>query len=142
MIHLRLIKKGQLVREAANAAEIDGLIDMIERDLKDSLAQDLSEDWRFGIAYNAALKLATILVRDSGYRVRGTGFHLNTIQLLPHFLGKKYQSYADYLEACRCKRNALEYDSVGGVSQSEVQELQDFVREFQQVVMKHLEREK
>ncbi len=140
MILQKLLKKGHLVPELAHEVELYGLFEIVDRDLKDSYTQNLSDDWRFGIAYNAALKLATLLVRHAGFRVRGNGFHLNSIKLIVHFLGPKYQSYADYLEICRNKRNQLEYDSVGGVSAQEVSELQDFVKEFQQVVLTHLAR--
>jgi hypothetical protein len=134
MILEELLKKGQVVRETAKPHEIHGLYEIVDRDLKDSFTQELSDDWRFGIAYNAALKLATILVLHAGYRVRGNGFHLNTIQLIPQFLGKKFQKYADYLDICRGKRNLLEYDSIGGVGPDDVLELQEFVKEFKKVV--------
>jgi hypothetical protein len=137
MILEELLKKGQLVRETVKSHEIYDLNEIVDRDLKDSFTQELSDDWKFGIAYNAALKLATILVRHAGFRVRGNGFHLNTIQLIPHFLGKKYQEYADYLDICRSKRNFLEYDSTGGVGPDDVQQLQEFVQEFQAIVRTH-----
>lgn len=35
---------------------------IVDRDLTDSLSTRLSTDWQFGIAYNAALKLCTILM--------------------------------------------------------------------------------
>jgi hypothetical protein len=40
--------------------EIAGLLAIVERDLADAEG-DLSADWRFGIAYNASLKLCTII---------------------------------------------------------------------------------
>jgi hypothetical protein len=141
MILEELLKKGFLVRETVKPHEIHGLYEIVDRDLKDSFTQELSDDWRFGIAYNAALKLATILVLHAGYRVRGNGFHLNTIQLIPQFLGKKFQEYADYLDICRGKRNLLEYDSIGGVGPDDVQELQEFVQEFQEIVRTHTNKE-
>lgn len=47
--------------------QIVDLLAIVERDLEDS-AQALSADWQFGIAYNAALKLCTILLYASGFR--------------------------------------------------------------------------
>jgi hypothetical protein len=35
--------------------EIQNLLGIVERDLKDSRAEGLSNDWRFAIAYNTAL---------------------------------------------------------------------------------------
>ncbi len=40
--------------------EIENLFMIIDRDLKDADGS-ISDDWRFGIAYNAALNLCTIL---------------------------------------------------------------------------------
>jgi len=37
-------------------------------DLLKDAQRDLSADWKFGIAYNAALQLCTILLNASGYR--------------------------------------------------------------------------
>ena len=45
-------------------------------------------DWRFGIAYNTALKLCTILLYASGYRAERTLQHYRTIQAMPLILGK------------------------------------------------------
>ena len=58
----QLLKRGSIVREASREQEINELFKIVERDLRDSPAKDISHDWQFGIAYNAALKLATILV--------------------------------------------------------------------------------
>lgn len=141
MLLLDLLKRGQLACEVSSQKEIEELFAIVERDLKDCSSPDLSEDWQFGIAYNAALKLATILIRYSGYRVRGNGFHLNTIQLIPHFLGKKQTHLSINFESCRRKRNFLEYDCVGGVSREEVAELQCYVREFRELINEHFRRD-
>ncbi len=41
--------------------QITDLFSIVDRDLEDAV-QGLSVDWQFGIAYNAALKLCTILL--------------------------------------------------------------------------------
>ena len=43
--------------------EIAGLLAIVERDLADARG-DISSDWKFGIAYNAALKLCTIIAMN------------------------------------------------------------------------------
>lgn len=48
--------------------EIMDLLQIVDRDLKDAQERNISNDWRFGIAYNAALKLCTILLYAEGYR--------------------------------------------------------------------------
>lgn len=52
----------------ASRKEIEGLLSIVDRDLKDAREQAISPDWRLGIAYNAALKLCTVLLHASGYR--------------------------------------------------------------------------
>jgi hypothetical protein len=47
--------------------EISNLLAIVERDTADA-ERDRSPDWRFGIAYKAALKLCTILLFPEGYR--------------------------------------------------------------------------
>ena len=81
------LKNGILVKQDSSMYEISDLIKIVERDLEDSGQTEISSDWQFGIAYNAALKLANILVRASGYRVKGQGHHMNTIAMIPLILG-------------------------------------------------------
>lgn len=50
--------------------EIKDLLQIVDRDLVDA-RKDMSADWQFGIAYNAALKLCTVLLSASGYREGG-----------------------------------------------------------------------
>ncbi|MHC4137900.1 MAG: hypothetical protein ACYS0K_23410 [Planctomycetota bacterium] len=59
---------GWLREHGTSRKEIAGLLSIVDRDLEDARRKELSADWRFGIAYNAALKLCTILVHASGYR--------------------------------------------------------------------------
>lgn len=130
-----LLERGFIERRDFSEKEISDLFDIVERDLNDSNTGDLSLDWKFGIAYNAALKLATILVRGSSLRVKSGSHHMNTIALLPEILGEDYIDDKNYLDSCRRKRNAVEYDYTGGVTEIEVAELQDFVVELKTKVV-------
>jgi hypothetical protein len=135
------IKSGILVKQDSSKDEIADLLKIVERDLEDSAQTEISDDWQFGIAYNAALKLANVLVRASGYRVKGQGHHMNTILMIPFILGSHKKDDADYLDACRRKRNIVEYDSVGGATAEDVRELREFVQEFQKEVLTWLSNE-
>ena len=117
--------------------EIANLLRIVERDLKDAGA-GLSADWRFGIAYNAALKLCTILLYTEGFRAEKNLQHYRTIEALPKILGPEKRNDADYLNACRIKRNTAEYDAVGAVSDDDGDELIAFVLEFRKEVLSHL----
>ncbi len=118
---------GWLKKHKTSKKEIDSLLLIVERDLKDACQGSISLDWRFGIAYNAALKLCTILLYAEGYRPAHGLQHYRTIAALPLILGEQKKKEADYLEGCRRKRNEVEYDCAGGVSEMEADELADFV---------------
>ncbi|MDB6071523.1 MAG: hypothetical protein JWL81_2694 [Verrucomicrobiales bacterium] len=106
--------------------QIHDLLAIVDRDLEDAKARDLSPDWKFGNAYNAALKLCTILLFASGYRPEKNLAHYRTLRALPLILGSARDDDADYLDTCRARRNTAEYDAAGTVSLSEAEELQAF----------------
>jgi len=108
---------------------------MVHRDLADAQEESISADWRFGIAYNAALKLCTILLYASGYRAERTLQHYRTIQAMPLILGKMREEDAKYLDACRMKRNVVEYDYVGGATADDANELVGFTEELREEVL-------
>ncbi len=128
---------GWLRAHQTSPQEIGELLAMVERDLADAEG-DISNDWRFGIAYNAALKLCTILLYASGYRPQKTLQHYRTIAALPLILGQGYKAEVDYLDACRMKRNAVEYDRVGGATSDNVRELVAFTTELRGQVLEWL----
>ena len=135
-------KNGWLRPHKSSKEEITNLLEIVERDLKDASAKGLSDDWKFGIAYNAALKLCTILLHNSGYRPEKNLAHYRTLQALPLILGDKYKSDADYLDTCRKKRNETEYDFAGNVSEDEVEELMKFCIELKVDVLAWLKKNK
>ncbi len=131
---------GWLRPHQTSPREIQDLLAIVKRDLADAQG-DISADWQFGIAYNAALKLCTILLSASGYRPEKALQHYRTLQALPLILGPERKADADYLEACRIKRNAVEYDRAGGATRQEARELVEFSKELRQAVIAWLERE-
>ncbi len=123
---------GWLQKHQTSPEEIRDLWLIAERDLKDATFGGISQDWRYGIAYNAALKLCTILLYAEGYKpAKGQLAHSRTLNSLPHILGTHRQSDADYLDGCRQKRNTVEYDYVGGASKTDADEIIAFGRELQ-----------
>lgn len=128
-------ENGWLRPHRTSPQEIADLLKIVERDLLDARAGGLSDDWKFGIGYNAALKLCTILLYAEGFRAEKNLQHYRTIQALPLILGAVRQGDADYLNACRIKRNAAEYDRTGVVSAEEAGELLVFVEDFRDDVL-------
>jgi len=76
------------------------------------------------------LKLCTVLLYAEGYRASRELQHYRTLAALPEILGDAKKADAEYLDDCRKKRNIVEYDYVGGVSESDADELIVFVKEF------------
>ncbi len=128
-------EKGWLKRHTTSPQEIRNLLGIVERDLADAGSVAVSADWRFGIAYNAALKLCTALLYASGYKPEKLLAHYRTLQSLPLVLGDEHQSDADYLETCRRKRNTAEYDYAGATTEDDVVELSEFARSLQTEVL-------
>jgi len=120
---------GWLRAHASSAQEVADLLAIVERDLADA-AGEISADWRFGIAYNAALKLCTILLYASGFRPEKNLAHYRTLAALPLILGAARKADADYLEACRTKRNTVEYDRAGAATHEDAAELATFARQL------------
>jgi len=126
---------GWLRSHPTSKEEIENLFNIVKRDLEDAQRTDVSEDWKFGIAYNAALKLCTILLYLSGYRSEKLSAHYRTIRAMPLILGSEKEDDANYLDSCRMKRNIIEYDLAGTTSETEARELIKFVKEFKITVL-------
>ncbi|MDY6973151.1 MAG: hypothetical protein SV775_12580 [Thermodesulfobacteriota bacterium] len=130
---------GWLRRHRTDPKEIENLLMIIDRDLEDA-GGSISNDWRFGIAYNAALKICTILLYAEGFKAERTLQHYRTIQALPLILGKERKDDAEYLDSCRSKRNIVEYDYIGAVTGNDADELIDFVKELKSDVLDWLKK--
>ena len=103
---------------------------MIDRDMADASVAQLSMDRRFATAYNATLKLATIALHASGYRTTGSAHHWTTFRALPCIMGQASQARGDFLDSCRSKRNATDYDRAGQISDHDFQEILEEARDF------------
>lgn len=128
-------KNGWLRTHQVTKEEIRNLFEIIDRDIQDACVKGISDDWKFGTAYNAALKLCTVLLHSEGYRPEKNLTHYRTLNALPLILGAKYKDDADYLDTCRKKRNETEYDTAGNVSKEEAQELINYCRELKVEVL-------
>ena len=118
--------------------EIANLLAIVDRDMEDASASGISADWKFGIAYNAALKLATIMLYAAGFKPEKNLAHYRTLLAIEFTIGEYRKDDAAYLDACRVKRNVVEYDNIGGASHAEALELFEFVKELRTEVLKIL----
>ena len=132
---------GWLKRHQTSRDEIQNLLNLVKRDLTDCRIPELSTDWRFAIAYNAALQCCSIALYCRGFKVaRGQSEHYRAIQSLVYTLGKEHAADRDYLNACRNKRNISDYDSAGTISDKESLELIDFADDLYQKMLDWLKK--
>lgn len=132
------LKEEKLKPHKTSKEEIAQLFKIVDRDLSDAGIHGLSSDRRFITAYNAALQLTTIVLRVSGFRTNPNkaGHHRISIDALTEILGKEFQDIADYLNACRIKRNISDYTSSGEVSEAEATEIIKEAKGFKASVTK------
>ena len=129
-----------LDEHVTNAEEIANLLALADRDLHDAQSMELSVDWRFNIAYNAALQLAGTALAVSGYRVvRGGAHHHRAIQSLVYTIGED-DNTVRLLDRFRKKRNVAEYDAVGTISGQEATEMLTLAESLRQRVLDWLHR--
>lgn len=130
-------KAGWLKPQTPTCDLITKIFGVVDRDIEDS-KRNLSPDGQFNIAYNAALQLCAIVLLAEGWKPDKLNAHHRTISALPLILGVDRQDDADYLDACRAKRNGLEYDAAGKVSAKEAKELREFAVELRGRVVEWL----
>ena len=133
-----LLAEGKLRPHRTSAKEIAELLQMVDRDLADTAFPQISADRRYATTYNAALALATIMLRASGYRSTGVGHHWTTIQSLPEIAGPQAQARADYLDNCRTRRNLADYSRAGVIAGTEAEELLAEAEAFRRDVLEWL----
>ncbi len=124
------LDNGWLKPHQTDRQEISNLLGIVERDLTDAMLEGLSIDWKFGIAYNAALKLCTVMLFTQGYRPENALAHYRTIMALKEIGDGSWEEYAIYLNACRIKRNTMEYDKSNVITVDEATKLIEFSRQF------------
>ncbi len=136
----RLLNQQKITRHKTSAKEINDLLELIRRDLKDAKVKGLSLDRKFITGYNAVLQSAIILLYCKGYKAKGVGHHFTVFQAMKEIMGPKYYELADYFDSCRVKRNRADYDYAGIASESEVKELIEEAEDFLQEVISWLEK--
>jgi hypothetical protein len=119
----QLLAENRVAAEPTSPTEIKDLRGVVRRNLADAQIKKLSDDGRFGHAYDAARILANIIVRASGFRVKSDGGgHYNTFLALKA-ADSIFARKAVYFDACRRKRNNFLYEQANVVTHTEAEEL-------------------
>jgi hypothetical protein len=133
----QLLAKGEVKAHQTSKQELDNIRALIARDLADAALRGLSADRRFATAYNAALQTAKIVIACSGHRVSArAGHHAVTFEAARLAIGSEAISLTDYFDACRRKRNMIDYDNSSVATETEADELLRKADEFRTLVEK------
>jgi len=82
----------------------------------------LHNDWRFNIAYNAALQLASAALAAAGYQAERSNHHYRVIESLGLTVGVDATTIKKF-DIFRKKRNISDYERAGGISDLEADEM-------------------
>jgi len=121
--------------------EVGEMLERYRTALQDAHVSEQSVDGRYVDAYTAGFLLAKVVVRASGYRIKGGENHHDTLLAVPWLMGTEGQASADALNAARKRRNAAMYDAVGLVDEPDVAALLRRVEAFDALVRAWLSRE-
>jgi hypothetical protein len=116
------VQYGWLTEHKSSREEIENLLGVVDRDLKECQAKGLGADWRFAIAYNAALQAANTALAAAGYRATRDSHHYRVFQSLEYTI-KAEPKLIQRLDAFRKKRNLSSYETSGTVSDGEAKEM-------------------
>ena len=133
-------KNGWLLRHKTSPQEIRDLLRIATRDLSDCDAKGLSPDWRFNIAYNAALQAATAALAAAGFRAAREQYHYRTIQSLALTIGWPAVQ-VDRFDRFRKKRNILGYETAGVASEREAREMHELATTLREDVLAWLRKQ-
>ena len=122
-------KFGWLKGHKTSRQEIADLFAVADRDLAACQTPGLINDWRFNIAYNAALQLASAALAASGYQAERANHHYRVLHSLEFTLGADPATIRK-LDVFRKKRNITDYERAGTISDIEAGEMLDLAEEL------------
>ena len=107
------VRNGWLTKHDSSREEIRELLALADRDIGACRTPNLPADWRFAIAYNAALQAATAALAAAGFRASREVHHYRVIQSLALTIGATNELIRSF-DAFRKKRN-VSSDEIGGM---------------------------
>src|SRR5712692_10087788 len=116
------LKFGWLKEHKTSPGEVADLLAVADRDLTACKTPGLHNDWRFNIAYNAGLQLASAALAISGYQAERANHHYRVIDSLSHTLGTDAATIKKF-DAFRKKRNVSDYERADTISDAEVDDM-------------------
>ncbi len=136
----KLLQSNKVHQHTTSRQELTEIRRLVARDLADAAIPALSEDRRFATAYNASLQTAKMAIACTGYRVASVpGHHRLTFEGAKLAIGKQAEQLADYFDACRRKRNEIDYTGASIATVTEADELLHHARSFIDLVERWIE---
>ena len=131
----KLLQSNRVHRHTTSPQELREIRRLVARDLADAAIPALSDDRRFATAYNAALQTAKMAIACAGYRVASVpGHHRLTFEGAKLSIGTQADQLADYFDACRRKRNEIDYTGATIATTTEAKELLLHAKSFLDLV--------
>ena len=127
-------ENGWLKRHEASPGEIENLLGIVERELRDATVEGISLDAKLGMLYNATLKLADVALRRAGYRATGSRHHYYVSNSIPLTMGDEWTRETRFLAEIQKLRHRADYESVGVATEIQVTELREIVERLQQAI--------
>jgi hypothetical protein len=136
----KLLQDNKVHRHTTSVQELTEIRRLVARDLSDATIPALSEDRRFATAYNAALQTGKMAIACAGYRIASVpGHHRLTFEGTKLAVGKPVEALADYFDACRRKRNEIDYTGAAIATGTEADELVLHAKSFLDLVERWIE---
>ena len=136
----KLLQDNKVHRHTTSVQELTEIRRLVARDLSDATIPALSEDRRFATAYNAALQTGKMAIACAGYRIASVpGHHRLTFEGTKLAVGKPVEALADYFDACRRKRNEIDYTGAAIATGTESDELVLHAKSFLDLVERWIE---
>jgi hypothetical protein len=112
------VRNGWASQHKSTRDEVQRLLVLADRDLASCATKGLATDWRFAIAYNAALQSASAALAAAGYRASHEAHHHRVIESLAFTIGAARKLIGCF-DAFRKKRNMGSYEIGGTISELE-----------------------
>jgi hypothetical protein len=121
------VQYGWLSEHQSSRNEVENLLGLVDRDLRESQAKGLGADWSFAIAHNAALQAVTAALAAAGYRASRDAHHYRVFQSLEYTI-KPDPKLIRSLDAFRKKRDTSSYEMGGTISDKEADEMANLAK--------------
>ena len=122
-------KFGWLKEHQASPQEVSDLFAVADRDLSACQTVGLVADWRFNIAYNAALQLAGTALAVAGFEAERNNHHYRVIHSLEFTLGVDSKTIKKF-DLFRKKRNVTDYERADTISDLEAEEMRQLAKKL------------